>query len=109
MANNLQMIRKLQNALNMKGQRILYNTSQFYSNEVNHPITLHSIKKSVYNEDTGRNMNIELFRSSSMIQCVLFLRDLLFEVEGKELPTNNEVWNTMRDEYKKKEDSGAST
>lgn len=102
MPSNSQMIKKLQTALNVKGCRILYNTTQFYSEELQRPITLHCIKQSTLNKESGRKVNVELFKSSSMIQVVLFLRDLLFKIEGKEIPTDNEVWNRMKEEYKEK-------
>ena len=97
MANsNSVMIHKLQKALNLQGQKILYNTSQFYSDKQNRPVTCYHIKRAVYNEQTGKNKNEEIFKSTSQIQIVLFLRDYLFIVQGKELPTDNETWNEIR-------------
>ena len=97
MANsNSTMIHKLQKALNLQGQKILYNTSQFYSDKQERPITFYHIKRAVYNEQTGKNKNEEIFKTTSQIQVVLFLRDYLFLVEGKELPTDNETWNEIR-------------
>ena len=104
MASNVMMIKKLQTALNMQGQNILYNSSQFYSREFNKPITVYSIKKAVFDESTGKSTNIELFKTSSQIQVVLFMRDLLFQVQGKEIPTNNEVWTQMKAQYEDKKE-----
>ena len=96
MASNTTLIRKLQTALNTKGMKILYSTSQFYSEEQNRPITMYVIKRAVYDEQRGRNTNVELFKSTSQIQIVLFLRDLWYEVNGKEIPTDNEKWNAVK-------------
>ena len=41
--SNLEMIRKLQIALNSKGYRILFNRSQFYSEEQKRPVTMYKV------------------------------------------------------------------
>ena len=41
----------------------------------------------------------EIFASPSHIQIVFFLRDYLFAIEGKELPTDNEMWNKAKAKY----------
>lgn len=74
--SNTVMIHKLQTALNTKGQNILYNTTQFYSAEQNRPITVYHIKKAVYDEEQQKMVNLELFKSCSQMQVVLFLKDL---------------------------------
>ena len=111
MASNSVMIHKLQQAINEKGQRILYSTSQFYSKDQNRPVTVYYIKQSVYDDETGKSKNVELFKSTSQIQIVLFLRDIWFEINGWEIPTDNEQWNKIKakmqenkkDEKEKKE------
>lgn len=105
MASNTAMIRKLQTALNTKGYKILYSTSQFYSDEQQRAITVHHIKEAVYDEDKQKNVNLDLFKSTSTIQVVLFLRDLWYEVNGKTVPTDNEVWNKKKQEYYNKTQS----
>ena len=94
--SNIAMIKKLQKALNNKGDKILYQTSQFYSEQKQEPITFHHIKRSVKDEETGKNKHIELFKTTSMIQIVLFLRDLWYKANNIELPTDNEAWNIIR-------------
>lgn len=100
MASNSKMIHKLQHALNERGLKILYQTQQFYSEDQQRPVTCYVVKQAVWNEKKQRNINVELFKSFSQIQIVLFLRDLWFEVNGQELPTDNEVWNKVRSEIK---------
>lgn len=96
MASNSVMIRKLQTALNNRGMRIMYTTSQFYSLNENRPITTYHIKQAVWDENKEKFVNMELFKSTSQIQIVLFLRDLWYSINGKEVPQNNEVWNEKK-------------
>lgn len=104
MANsNSTMIHKLQTAINSKGYKLLYNTSQFYSDKQNRPVTQYVIRQ-VVSDDTGttpikRNRHIVLFKSCSQIQVVLFLRDFWFEINGWEVPTDNELWNVAKKKY----------
>ena len=98
MASNTVMIHKLQQALNMKGQKLLYSTSQFYSEQQQRPVTMYHIKQAVYDEATGKNKNMELFKSVSQIQVVLFLRDMWYEVNGWELPNDNPIWNSKKED-----------
>lgn len=100
MASNITMIKKLQRAINNRGERILYMTSQFYSDDEDRPITLYSIKKAVLDEKKGRNVNVELFKSTSQIQIVLFLRDYWYQLNGLEVPRDNEKWEEVKRKYK---------
>ena len=102
MASNSQMIHKLQQAINMQGYKILYNTSQFYSDKQNRPVTMYHVKQAVYDEEKGKNKSIELYKSTSQIQIVLFLRDFWYEINGMEIPTDNEQWNAIKDKEKEK-------
>lgn len=98
MASNSVMIHKLQTALNMKGCKILYSTTQFYSDKQQRPITTYHIKKAVLDEDTGKIKNIELFKSTSQIQVLLYLRDMWYQINGMEIPKDNDIWNAIRDD-----------
>ena len=97
MASNSKMIHKLQHALNERGLKILYQTQQFYSEDQQQPVTCYVVKQAKKKKKKQRNINVELFKSFSQIQIVLFLRDLWFEVNGQELPKDNEVWNKIRE------------
>lgn len=96
MASNSTLIHKLQQALNGKGERILYTTSQFYSEQQNRPVTIYHVKQATYDEIEDKTRNVELFKSTSQIQIVLFLRDLWYEVNGWEVPQDNETWNNVK-------------
>lgn len=106
MNSNLTMIKKLRNAINAKGYKLLYSTYEFFSDEKKGPVTIYCIKEAVYNEQKGRNDNIELFKSGSQIQIVLFLRDFWYKINGIPLPTDNEKWNSIRKKIAEKQDSG---
>lgn len=98
MAAQSKIIKKLQHALNDKGLKILYSTTQFYSEDQQRPVTCYIIKQAVWDEKKHRNLNIELFKSYSQIQIVLFLRDMWYEVNGWEVPTDNDTWNKIKKE-----------
>lgn len=89
--SNSVMIYKLQTALNSKGLRILCNRSQFFSDQQNRPVTIYKISQSVFNPDTGKNNHVELFSSASEIQIVLFMRNLWYAIQGKDIPPTNEI------------------
>lgn len=83
-------------ALNSRGLRILISSSQFYSEQQNRPVTIYHIKQAFVNENTGRTDSIELFKSPSQIQVVLYLRDMWYDINGWEIPDDNEVWNNIK-------------
>ena len=100
MQSNKQMIHKLQTAINQNfGKKITLNKNQFYSNDQDRPITMYVVKQCIYDESKGRNKYIELFSSCSQLQIVLFLRDLWYELNGWEVPIDNEDWNKAKEKY----------
>lgn len=101
MPSNATMIKRLLNAINMKGERILYTTSQFWSTEEYRAVTVYHVKQAVWDYDREKFTNIELFKSTSQIQIVLFLRDMWYSINGKEVPQNNEVWREIKDNSQK--------
>lgn len=96
-------IKKLQRAINETfGEKLLVNHTQFYSEKTNKPVEIIVVKKAVWDEDKGKLRNIEIFSSTSDVQIVLFLRDYWYELNGWEVPTDNEVWNKAKEKYKDK-------
>lgn len=91
----------------MRGCKVLYSTSQFYSEEQNRPVTIYVLKRAVWDEIKGKNVSEELFKSTSQIQIVLFLRDLWYEVNGQEVPDDNEVWTQKKQEFKERREKNA--
>lgn len=99
-ASNSVMIHKLQQAINQHfGQKILYNKTQFYSDKQDRPVTMYTLKQAVWDSERKRNRNTELFSTTSQIQIVLFLRDLWYELNEWEVPTDNEEWNKAKAGY----------
>ena len=103
-ASNITLIKKLQKAINSRGEKILYNTSQWYSEKQQRPITVYHIKKAVWDEEKQKSRNIELFKAYSTIQILLFLRDYWYEINNIPIPDDNEIWNKIRANIKGEED-----
>ena len=97
MKDNRNIIKKLQLAINQKfGEQLLYERRQFYSQSQNRPVNMYMIKKSVFNKKKQKMTAIELFKSPSQIQIILFLRDYWFELNGWEVPIDNPEWNIIK-------------
>lgn len=97
MASNIVSIKKLQKAINVNCPfKILYTTAQFYSMDCDLPITKYCIRKVLMNYETRRAESVEVFSTYSQLCIVMFLRDLWFVWQGKELPTNNEKWESIK-------------
>lgn len=97
MRDNRNMIKKLQTAINQRfGEQLLYERRQFYSTKEKRPINTYVIKKAIYNPKTHRQESIELYKSSSQIQTILYLRDYWFELNEWEIPIDNPEWNMIK-------------
>ena len=94
-ASNRTMISKLQGALNTHGCHIAFNSAQFY-NPDGVLITMYKIAKCDIDKDTGKKRFTELFTSPSQIQCVFYLRDLWYAINGWEIPTDNQMWEAIK-------------
>lgn len=102
-ASNSSMIHKLQNAINEKfDAHILYNKQQWYSEKQNRPVSQYVIKKAIYDEKRDKHRNVELFSSCSQIQIVLWLRDYWYELNGWDIPHDNEKWEQAKELYESK-------
>lgn len=95
MAGNPTM-RKLQTAINGKGGKVLIDNTQFWSDTKKKHVIMYHVKQAVWDEDKQGYKNVELFRSCSQIQVILFLRDMWYTITGQELPTDNAMWNDIR-------------
>lgn len=97
MKDNRNTIKKLQAAINTKfGDQLLYDRRQFYSTKENRPINMYTIRKQIYSKSKGRPDSITLFKSSSQIQTILYLRDYWYERNGWEIPIDNPEWNLKK-------------
>lgn len=98
MASNTTMIHKLQRAINSKGYKLLYSTSQFYSKDQDRPITQYILKQASYDPDKDKMVNTEIFKSFSQIQIVLYLRDYWYQINGMEIPKDNPTWDRIKEQ-----------
>lgn len=102
--SNLDMIYKLQFALNAHNMRIILNRSQFYSEQQNRPVTIYKVLQSRITD--VKSQHVELFSAASQIQIVLFLRNLWYAYNGNPIPPTNQIkgaedfenkWNAFSD------------
>lgn len=97
MKDNRNTIKKLQMAINMNfGEELLYERRQFYSNQQKRPVNMYMIKKAVFNKKRHKMESVELFKSTSQIRIILYLRDYWYELNGWELPMDNPEWNMVK-------------
>ena len=104
MAKYSQMAKKLQSAINQRAgdTKLIIDTKQWYSTDKDRPITTYVIKQSTKGDGKKKyRENIELFRTYSQIQMVLFLRDYWYRLNGIELPTDNEIWEEVKRQNEK--------
>lgn len=102
MASFAQLAKKLQRAINQRtgeGVKLLINTSQWYSKDKGRTVTSYVIKQSTTEGEQAYRHNVELFRTYSQVQMVLWLRDYWYELNGWEVPTNNNTWEELKMEY----------
>lgn len=86
MGSYLGTINKLQTALNRRGYQILINRTQFYSQQQKRAITIYKVSQSQFDAELGKAKNTEIFSSASQIQVMLFMRNLWFLIQDKEIP-----------------------
>ena len=101
MADLNKSINKLIVALNQKGLMLMYNKKQFMGVE-GKPHNLYTVTQAKWNDDKKKYGSVEVYKSTSTVRVVLFLRDLWFSVNGWDLPTDNELWNKIREDEKGK-------
>ncbi len=94
-------IGKLIKALNMRGYMLMYNKKQFMGVE-GKPHNLYSVTQAKWLPEKNKYGQVEVYKSTSTVRVVLFLRDLWFLENGQELPTDNEMWNQIREKEKDK-------
>ena len=96
-------IKKLQKAINEKyDAKILINKTEYYSEKSDRPLELLVIKQAIWDDNKQRFKNVERFSSPSDVQIVLWLRDYWYELNGWEIPTDNEEWDKAKESYQKR-------
>lgn len=97
MKDNRNTIKKLQMAINKKfGEQLLYERRQFYSKQQERPVNMYVVKKMAFNEIKNSVETIELFKTTSQIRLILYLRDYWYELNGWEVPIDNPEWNMIK-------------
>ena len=90
---------KLLQAINFQyDEKLLYNSTQFYSVKQQRPVTVYTIKKTVI-KSSNYSESVEIFSTTSRVQVVLFLRDYLFRISGAETPRDNPEWEQIKKDY----------
>lgn len=94
-------VKKLQRAINQRaGAKLLINTSQWYSKDKERTVTTFIVRQSIDAPNKPHGVqNVELFRTYSQVQLLLFLRDYWYELNGWEVPRDNEVWEEIKNNY----------
>ena len=98
MASYARLAKRLQSAINQRaGAKLLINTQQWYSKDKGRTVTSYVIRQEI--EDNKSRRTMELFRTYSQVQMVLWLRDYWYEMNGWEIPTDNETWEGVKAQY----------
>lgn len=84
------------------GVKLLINSRQWYSDDKDMAMTLYVIQEVMY-DDARNKKNIELFKTYSQVQLVLFMRDYWYKLNGWEVPTNNEKWEAIKKKYEQEQ------
>lgn len=90
---------KLIGALNFEGDDLTFNSKQFKGKE-NITMTMYWIGRNVWDAEKHRWDNAELFRSTSCLRIVLYLRDMFYISHNEPLPDDFDEWNRFRDRRK---------
>lgn len=84
------------------GVKLLLNSRQWYSEDKDMAMTMYIIQRVDIDSD-GRHKNIELFKTYSQVQLLLFMRDFWYELNGWEVPTDNERWEAIKKKYEQEQ------
>lgn len=92
-------IKKLQNAINGTGKiHLVVNKQQYYIEESGKIAEILVVKEATISKN-GNTRYVERFSSGSDIAITLYLRDVWYELNGWEIPTDNEYWNKTKEKY----------
>ena len=90
MASIITLQKKLISGINHKYHcNVVVNTSQFHRKGSPEPVTITKVSDT-YIDDDGSFQSMPLYGSSSSVYVMLYLRDLFFALEGREIPQDNE-------------------
>lgn len=93
MASYSHLAKRLQSAINQRTEtKLLIHTQQWFSEDKGRAVTCYVIKQSFPKIKT----TTELFRTYSQVQLVLWLRDYWYAMNGIDIPTDNKVWEKIK-------------
>lgn len=91
------LVKKLQKAINLNfDKKVLINKTQFYSQKSDKVIEMIVIKQAVWDAKKQKIVNVKLFESASDIQILLFMRDYWYQLNGWDIPNDNEYWEDVK-------------
>ena len=99
--NLLSTSKKLIAVFNFIDYNLTFSIKQFMGRE-GKPINYYSVNKAVWNDDRHRYDSVELYSSASLLRIVMYLRDMWYKEIGRELPTDQPIWNKVREQLEKK-------
>jgi len=76
--------------------KITLTSKQFIARE-GVTLTYYSLNHAVYNEEAHKYFNEEMYSTTSLVRIVLYLRDGWYYYNNRPLPTDQEVWNDIRE------------
>ena len=86
------------------GVKLLIQQRQWYSDKKDMAMTMYVIQE-LRTNDAGKKISIELFKTYSQVQLVLFMRDYWYKLNGWEIPTNNPIWEEMKEKYAREKEA----
>ena len=95
MASLLGTSKKLVKALNSRGYTVTYGSKEFMAKDG----TIHNMNMLyivTYNEEKNRYDSTPIYSTPSLVRLVMYLRDFWYIINGQELPTDQELWNKLR-------------
>lgn len=85
-------------ALKFKHQRYFTVSIKQFIGKEQMPHNLYTLSEAVYNPNTGKYYNKDVYTTASMIRIVLYLRDILDILEGRPVAIDQPLWNDIREE-----------
>ena len=101
--------RKLQTACKkLFGVKLLIDQRQWYHKDRDQTMTVYTLYQ-VTIDEKDKSTKIKLFQTYSQVQLVLYMRDYWFALNGWEIPTDNKVWEEIKQKYGEKKEPTEQT
>lgn len=101
----MRIAKKLQTASNkLFGVKLLIDQRQWYHKDKDTAVTVYTLYQV---DEINRSSKIKLFQTYSQVQLVLYMRDMWYELNHWEVPTDNKVWEEIKRKYGEKEEPTA--